>query len=40
MTDELSAFLKARLDEDEAVVRAVAEPHDWHTRRGCCAKSM
>lgn len=32
--DDLVAFLKARLDEDEAGVRALTVPHDWHTAPG------
>ncbi|WP_052397247.1 DUF6221 family protein [Streptomyces sp. NRRL F-5123] len=32
--DDLVAFLRARLDEDEAIVRTLAEPPDWHTGPG------
>jgi len=32
--DDLAAFLKARLAEDEAVARAVTVPHEWHTGPG------
>lgn len=32
--DELVAFLRARIAEDTAVVRALAEPHDWRTGPG------
>jgi hypothetical protein len=32
--DDLVAFLRARLNEDEERVRALAEPHEWHTGPG------
>lgn len=32
--DDLTDFIRARLAEDEAVVRALAEPHEWHTGPG------
>lgn len=32
--DDLIAFLRARLDEDKAVARAVEVPHDWHPGPG------
>lgn len=34
MVDDLVAFLRDRLDEDEAGVRALTVPHDWHTGPG------
>ena len=34
MTADLIEFLRARLDEDEAGVRALKVPHDWHTGPG------
>lgn len=32
--DDLIEFLRARLDEDEAGVRALKVPHGWHTGPG------
>lgn len=32
--DDLVAFLRARLTEDEAGIRVLTEPHDWHTGPG------
>lgn len=32
--DDLIEFLRARLDEDEADVKALTVPHDWHTGPG------
>jgi hypothetical protein len=32
--DDLIAFLRARLMEDEERVRALSEPHDWRTGPG------
>lgn len=32
--DDLTEFLRGRIAEDEAGVRALAEPHDWHTGPG------
>ncbi|MEU9789094.1 DUF6221 family protein [Streptomyces sparsogenes] len=34
MSDDLVAFLRARLDEDERIARAVRVPHDWHQGPG------
>jgi len=34
MSDDLVAFLRARLDEDEASVQALTVPHQWHTGPG------
>ena len=31
---DLTDFLRARLDEDEAGVRALTVPHEWHTGPG------
>lgn len=32
--NDLIEFLRARLDEDAAVVRALTVPHEWHTGPG------
>lgn len=34
MTVNLVEFLRARLDEDERIARAVRVPHDWHQGPG------
>lgn len=32
--DDLVEFLRERIADDEAGVRSLAEPHDWHTGPG------
>ncbi|QIP87619.1 hypothetical protein GLX30_30365 [Streptomyces sp. Tu 2975] len=34
MSDDLVAFLRARLDEDEAIARGTARPLNWHQGPG------